>query len=179
MAIVQGNMLLQFVNGTLGDQVTIYERNGRIIMAKKRGPSKNRPTQKQLEVRYKMTVASAYAKVMLLDPELKAYYQSKAGPGQNAYNMAVKDAFHLPEIQNLILEDSTVTVTAKNEFRVAEVKVYVYDKEGKIVESGKAIPARNGVDWEYKIGSLPKKGKIKAVVEDLPGNTRERQILLE
>jgi hypothetical protein len=36
MAIVKDNILMQLVRGTLGKQLTIYERNGQIIMAKKR-----------------------------------------------------------------------------------------------------------------------------------------------
>jgi len=180
MAIVKGNILLQFVRGTLGDQITIYERNDQIIMAAKRGKSKKKPTQKQLDVRWKMTLASAYAVSILKDPEIKAYYQSKTGPGQNAYNMAVKDAFHSPEIQNIqVVEEDTVVVTAKNDFRLSKVEVQVYDATGKIVEKGRAVPARNGKDWEYKVASLPEKGKIKALVEDLPGNVSEQQLLLE
>jgi hypothetical protein len=180
MALVKGNILLQFVRGTLGGQITIYERNGQVIMAAKRGKSKKKPTQKQLDVRWKMTAASAYAVAMLADPELKAYYQSKAGPGQNAYNMAVKDAFHSPEIQNIkVEEENTVVVTAKNDFRVSGVEVMVFDAAGKCVERGHAVPARNGKDWVYKVASLPKKGKIRALVEDLPGNISEKQLLLE
>ncbi|PWV54040.1 hypothetical protein C7475_102795, partial [Chitinophaga sp. S165] len=48
MAIVKDNILMQLVRGSLGKQITIYERNGQIIMAKKRGPSRKKPTQKQL-----------------------------------------------------------------------------------------------------------------------------------
>ncbi|SFW89707.1 hypothetical protein SAMN05661012_06483, partial [Chitinophaga sancti] len=106
MAIVKDNILLQLVRGSLGGQLTIYERNGQIIMAKKRGPSKNKPSKKQLEARYKLRIAAAYAKVILEDPELKAYYKSKAGPGQNAYNMAVKDAYRSPEVQGIVFEDT-------------------------------------------------------------------------
>ncbi|PWV45039.1 hypothetical protein C7475_106393, partial [Chitinophaga sp. S165] len=73
MAIVKDNILMQLVRGTLGKQITIYERNGQIIMAKKRGPSKKKPTQKQLEARHKMTIASMRAHIMLEDPEIKAY----------------------------------------------------------------------------------------------------------
>ncbi len=105
MAIVKDNILMQLVRGTLGKQLTIYERNGQIIMAKKRGPSTKKPTAKQLEARHKMTVASARAQQLLADPEIKAYYASLAGPGQNAYNIAVKDAYRSPEIQNIRLED--------------------------------------------------------------------------
>ncbi|WPQ66331.1 hypothetical protein SIO70_15845 [Chitinophaga sancti] len=179
MALVKDNILLQLVRGTLGDQITIYERNGQIIMAKKRGPSKKKPTKKQLEARYKMTIAAAYAKVILQDPALKAYYQSLAGPGQNAYNMAVKDAFRSPEIQNIRLEEMDVVVTAKDEFRVAEVEVRVLDAAGSISEGGKAVLGRNGVDWYYKTTGLPPGGKVVVVAVDLPGNGTVRELLLE
>lgn len=178
MALVKDNLLLQAVNGSLGDEITIYERNGQIIMAKKRGPSKYLPTIKQLEARYKMKVAAAYAKVIIQDPEIKAYYKSLAGPGQNAYNMAVKDAYQSPEIQNIQFEDTTVVVTAKNEFRVAEVSVRVIDAQGNLLERGRAVPARNGVDWCYKTDHLPPNGKVIIVAVDLPGNETVKEVLL-
>jgi hypothetical protein len=178
MALVKDNLLLQAVNGSLGDEITIYERNGQIIMAKKRGPSKHPPTIKQLEARYKMKVAAAYAKVIIQDPEIKAYYKSLAGPGQNAYNMAVKDAYQSPEIQNIRFEDTTVVVTAKNEFRVAEVSVRVIDAQGNLLERGRAVPARNGVDWYYKTDHLPPNGKVIIVAVDLPGNETVKEVLL-
>ncbi|WPV64931.1 hypothetical protein [Chitinophaga sp. LS1] len=179
MALVKDSLLLQLVRGTLGDQLTIYERNGQIIMAKKRGPSKKKPTKKQLEARYKMQVAAAYAKMILLDPELKAYYKSKAGAGQNAYNMAIKDAFKSPEVQQIRFEETTVIVTAKDEFRVAEVEVRVHDAAGAMLERGKAVLGRNGVDWYYNAASLPAGGKVVAVAEDLAGNGTVREVRLE
>jgi len=179
MALVKDNLLLQLVRGTLGDQITIYERNGQIIMAKKRGKSRKKPTIKQLEARYKMQIASALAVAILKDPELRAYYTSKAGPGQNAYNMAVKDAYHSPEVQQIRLEEDTVVVTAKDEFRVPEVEVRVLDAAGKIQERGKAVLGRNGVDWYFKVSSLPPGGKIVAVAMDLLGNGTEMILQLE
>jgi hypothetical protein len=178
MAIVVNNILIQSVRGTLGDEFTIYERNGRIIIAKKRGRSKNQPTAKQLEARYKMRIAAAYAKEIIKDPDLKAYYQSLAGPGQNAYNMAVKDAYRAPEIQHITLEDQEVIVTVKDEFRVAEVQVQVKDNEGRIVERGRAFLSRNGVDWHYKVTILPVGGKVVVVAVDLPGNEKIKELLL-
>jgi hypothetical protein len=178
MAIVKDSLLLQAVRGTLGDEITIYERNGRIIIAKKRGPSKNKPTKNQLEARYKMKVAAAYAKAILQDPDIKAYYKSLAGPGQNAYNMAVKDAYKSPEIQNIHFEDTTVVVTAKDEFRVAEVSVRVIDAQGNVQEKGKAILGRNGVHWYYKTDQLPPNGKVIIVAVDLPGNETVKEVLL-
>lgn len=179
MALVKGNILLELVRGTLGDQFTIYERNGQIIMAKKRGPSRKKPTTRQLEARYKMKVAAAYAKAILEDPELKAYYKSKAGPGQNAYNMAIKDAYKSPEVQNIRFEDTTVVVTAKDEFRVAAVEVLVFDAAGTAIERGNAVLGRNGVDWYYKAASLPAGGMVKVSVVDLPGNETINEVKLE
>jgi hypothetical protein len=176
MALVKGNLLLEHVRGSLGDEITIYERNGRIIIAKKRGPSDKKPTEKQLEARYKMKVAAAYAIEILKDPEIKAYYKSKAGPGQNAYNMAVKDAYHSPEVQGIRFEETMVVVTAKDEFRVAEVEVKVYDAADTMVERGKAVLGRNGVDWYYKAAYLPAGGKVIVAVVDLPGNETLREL---
>ncbi|WP_343674773.1 hypothetical protein [Chitinophaga sp.] len=96
MAIVKDNILLQLVNGSLGDIITIYVRNGQIIMAKKRGPSTEPPTSKQLLARLRMKIAVALAKEMIKDPEVKAAFAAQAGPGQNAFNMAVKHAFNTP-----------------------------------------------------------------------------------
>lgn len=179
MAIVKDSIILQLVRGSLGKEVTIYERNGQIIMAKKRSPSKKKPTEKQLESRYRMKVAAAYAMEMLKDPELKAYYASKAGPGQNAYNLAIKDAYKSPEVQGIKLEETTVVVTAKDEFRVAEVEVRVVDAAGATQERGQAVLGRNGVDWYYKAGSLPAGGTVIVGVVDLPGNQTMRELKIE
>ena len=179
MAIIKDNILFECVSGSLGDQITIYKRNGQIIMAKKRGKSTKKPTKKQIAAREKMAEAAAYAVAILQDPEIKAYYESKAGPGQNAYNMAVKDAFKAPEVQKIQVETTTVVVTAKDEFRVAEVAVKVLDTAGNILERGNAVLGRNGVDWYYKAGSFPPGAKVIVVATDLPGNGTVREVQLE
>ena len=178
MAIVKDNILMQLVRGTLGKHYIFYERNGQIIMAMKRGPSKKKPTQKQLEARQKMAIASARAQVLMADPEIKAYYEAMAGPGQNAYNMAVKDAYRSPEVQNIRLENEEVVVAAKNEFRVAEVEVKVIDAAGVITESGQAVLGRNRVDWYYRATALPAGGKVIVVAENLPGYQTVKELLL-
>ena len=180
MAIVKDNLLLRLIRGSLGDQLTIYERNGQIIMAAKRGPSKKKPTQKQLEARRKMRVAAAYAQEMLQDPALKAAYQAKAGPGQNAYNMAVRDAFLSPEVQNIRFEgENTVVVEATDDFRVAAVQVKVVDADGVLLESGRAVLDRSGLKWNYHANALPPGGRVIAIAEDLPGNTGMMEVRIE
>lgn len=109
MALVKDNILLQLVNGSLGDIITIYVRNGQIIMAKKRGPSILPATTKQLLARLRMKIAVALAKEMVKDPEVKAFFAAQAGPGQNAFNMAVKHAFNTP-----IVLEAELPFTQKN-----------------------------------------------------------------
>jgi hypothetical protein len=178
MAIVKDNILLKLVRGTLGKQLTIYERNGQIIMATKRGPSRKKPTQKQLAAREKMSIASARAQRALADPEVKAYYAALAGPGQNAYNMAVRDAYRSLEIQNIQVKDEEVVVTAKNEFRVAEVEVKVVDADGVVIENGLATMGWNGVDWHYKAKALPAGGKVIVVAVNLPEVLTVKELLI-
>lgn len=109
MAIVKDNIILQLVNGSLGDIITIYVRNGQIIMAKKRGPSTVPPSFKQLLARLKMKIAVALAQELLKDPEVKAAYAAKAGPGQNAFNIAVKEMYNTPIVQEAVLPPSKKT----------------------------------------------------------------------
>lgn len=109
MAIVKDNILLQLVNGSLGNIITIYVRNGQIIMAKKRGPSTVPASFKQLLARLKMKIAVALAQELLKDPEVKAAYAAKAGPGQNAFNIAVKEMYNTPIVQEAALPPSKKT----------------------------------------------------------------------
>ena len=178
MALLRDSLLFNYVSGSLGDEITIYRRNNQVIVAKKRRKSTKKPTKKQLAQRKMMQLAAAKARQLIKDPELKAYYQSKAGPGQNAFNMALQDAYHSPEIQHIKLEEATVVVTAKDKFRVAEVEVRVLDSAGVILEKGNAVLSRNGIDWYYKIANLAEAERIVAVAVDIPGNETVADLLL-
>ena len=178
MAVVKNNLLLQYISGTLGDQLTVYERNGVIIIASKRGPSTKPATKNQLDARWKMKVAVAYAKSAMKDPELKAAYQAKAGKGQNAFNMAVRDAYRSPEINSIQIEEEQITVKATDDFQVANVQVHIKDENGKVVEQGKATLSPNRMTWVYKFSTLPMGGKIAVIVEDLPGNSVKEEMLI-
>jgi len=178
MAILKDSILFNHVSGSLGDEITIYRRNNQVIVAKKRRRSTQKPTKKQLAARKRMEMAAAIARELIADPELKAYYKSKAGPGQNAFNMALQDAYHSPEIQHIKVEESTVVVTAKNQFRVAEVEVRVLDAAGVILEKGKAALGRNGVDWYYQFENLEEADRIVVVAVDIPGNETIKDLLL-
>jgi len=82
-------------------------------------------------------------------------------------------------VQNIVFEETTVVVTAKDEFRVAEVQVKVFDAGGVLQERGMAVLGRNGVDWYYRAAVLPVGGKVIVVVVDLPGNETVREVRVE
>ncbi len=179
MALLKDNALFQYVEGSIGDQISIYKRNGQTIVAKKRGRSRKKPTKNQVLARQKMAEAVGYARAILKDPEMKAYYQSKAGPGQNAWNMAISDALKSPEVQNIQAKDNAVVVTIRDKFAIAAVDVKITDAAGILLEKGKAVLSRNGVDWHYRAANLPGGATITVIAVDLPGNEKKKEIQLE
>jgi hypothetical protein len=46
-------------------------------------------------------------------------------------------------VQNIQLEEDVIIVTAKDEFRVAEVEVWVLDAAGSVQERGNAVSGRS------------------------------------
>lgn len=96
MAHVDIDLLASLLTGSINNELTIYKRGGKLIVAKKRGPSKKQPSDRQLAVQKRMKAAVRYAKYAMEDPELKKRYQKMAGPGQNAFNMAVSAYFADP-----------------------------------------------------------------------------------
>jgi hypothetical protein len=93
MARVNNNPILQKLSGTLGETVTFKTYNGETYITKKPRPSKTEsPAQKRLRDQFRM--ASQSAKLLLLDPEKKAYYTgvAKSRKLRNAYTAANQDA---------------------------------------------------------------------------------------
>lgn len=100
MAHVDIDLLASLLTGSINNEITIYKRGGKLIVAKKRGPSRKEASVKQIVVQQRMKAAVSYAKAAMEDPELRGKYGRMAGPGQNAFNMAVSAYFsstHLPE----------------------------------------------------------------------------------
>ena len=81
-----------------------------------------------------------------------------------------------PEVTRLLIDWSCgdkVSVRALDDFRLTEVKVEVYDGDGKLLETGYAEQNTNGLDWTYTAtqdNKLNAGGKIKAIATDIPGN---------
>lgn len=179
MAKADNNVLLNNLSGSIGKQVTIKQRGGKTIVSKAQQPREKAATGKQLEAQDRFTEATAYAKGVLADPDMAAVYRSMAQPGQNAYNIAIRDAYNPPVIENIEKAGNDITVRATDDFRVYRVTVAVYDAEGVMQEEGNALMGRNGKDWVYAATTEVLSGcRVLAVAEDLPGNRTNREIVL-
>lgn len=177
MAKADNNVLLNKLSGSIGKQVTIKQRGGKTIVSKAQQPRGKAATGKQLEAQDKFTEATAYAKGVLADPDMAAVYRSMAQPGQNAYNIAIRDAYNPPVIENIEKAGNDIIVRATDDFRVYRVTVAIYDAEGVMKEEGNALMGRNGKDWTYTANTEAIPGcRVMAVAEDLPGNRTNREI---
>jgi hypothetical protein len=160
----------------------MYKRRGEDTFIT-RMPSINKdlvPTDKQVQVRELFAEAAIYARGAISDPDLKKEYKKKAKPGRTAYNIAFRDFLKAPVVKSIDVGKytgvpaSTIVISAKDDFRVAEVIVSIRTAAGLLVEEGNAIlnPVKRDT-WIYTAtqnntalaGSM-----ILVTARDLPGN---------
>ena len=142
-------------------------------------------TDSQKEQRRRFQQATFYAKAAIADPDTKAAYAGSAKKGQTAYNVAVADFFHAPDIESVDLSHytgqpgDTILIRATDDFMVKEVKVTITNADGSLVEKGDAAPDAGGYLWTYtatQVNDNLEGDKIEIAASDLPGNiTREEQ----
>jgi len=120
----------------------------------------------------------AYARRVLLDPEMWNYYKKKCKKKQTIWNVAVADYMLNPTIDMIDLREyegnkgDAIVVVANDKYAVASVVVSILDAQGLEVEKGNAV-----VDytpgWTYTAKKNNRKWKeCRVVVEvtDVPGN---------
>ncbi|HEY2349761.1 MAG TPA: hypothetical protein VGH64_12120 [Puia sp.] len=182
MSNVNDNLLVRGARGNVGKQFVYRKRGDNTIIA--RMPKINKdavPTEKQAQKRDLFADAADYAKGVIASPDLKMEYEKKLTPGKSAYNLAVRDFLKPPVVKKIDLSNykgqvgSVIVINAKDDFRVAQVKVSIHSSTGDLVEEGNAIlnPVRRRL-WNYTAtqnnatltGSV-----ISATATDLPGNS--------
>jgi hypothetical protein len=133
------------------------------------------PTEPQTQHRGKFATAISYAKEVLEQPDLKAEYDKSAPRGKSGYNMAVKDYFSKPEVNKISLAGSTITIMAKDDFRIASLAVTILSSGGVVLEEREATPnSVNREKWSYTTALTANEltgAVVRAVATDLPGNT--------
>ena len=157
-----GNLIFrQLPDGTTVMSQGQSKKNSR---QKKRAWFKRSESQRAHNNRFQEAIfyARAAAKTEPVYAELAA-----VTPMKTAYNFAVSDWFHAPEIGCIAQHDGRILVDASDDVRVTKVRVTVLDEESRVLETGEAI--RYEEDW-WEFAS-PAEGKtVIAEAWDLPGN---------
>jgi hypothetical protein len=184
MARSNNNILTKGLSGMVGKQIVFRTWNGKtFISVAPKKPKKQSPVQKENRSKFKR--ATIYAKSMMKDPIKKAEYKEIAKMLQlpNAYTAAITDYMRNPQIEAMDLagysgkadEEIKLTV-AKKGFEIQEVEVIVIDRNGEVIEDGKAKKGI-GTEWIYKtIKNIEVKETVRFLikVKDRTGNIREK-----
>jgi hypothetical protein len=110
--------------------------------------------------------ASAYAKRAQTKPIYAEL--ATAAPMKTAYNFALSDWWHAPEIHRIERRKGRIRVEVTDNIMVAKVQVTVLDEEGRVLEKGEAV-RRKGDWWEFALRHTEGK-TVKAEAWDLPGH---------
>jgi hypothetical protein len=171
MARVVNNIFVRGLSGQVGGQFVIRRlRDGRTIVCKSPDFSNRKLSESQKEHHGRVKEAAAYARAASVTNPL--YTQLAEGTMLNAYNVAVRDWFHAPDIHRLGRYGAAIRIWASDDTRVAGVTVFVMDEDGMILEQGEAVQGR-GDWWEY-VPSMD--GKVVVEARDLPGNQVRQEL---
>ncbi|KIC95066.1 hypothetical protein [Flavihumibacter solisilvae] len=192
MAKLSKNMLMYGANGGLGNYFYTKQWKGETIvcMRPRKRPGPGTPAQQR--ARQMMAEADIYARKALDDPKLAHFYEegaAKRGSKLNAHNLAVRDFFGKPEVEDLRINlysgkpGNEIIIDVDDDFMVAGVWVAIYNSTGTLVEEGPATDKQHGwVRWKYIATELntPEKGsRIVATAYDLAGNSTSLEAIVD
>ena len=130
---------------------------------KKKAKLKRSPRQRAHNERFEE--ASAYAR----RAQTKPIYAELAAAAlmKTAYNFALSDWWHAPEIHRIERREGRILVEASDNVMVTKLSVTIFDEAGEILEMGDAV--RGEGDWW--VFACHTEGKtVKAEAWDLPGH---------
>lgn len=179
MARTNDNIILQKVSGNIGKQVVLKRVHGKTVLSKMpKKPAARSAKQQMCAQGFKL--ATAYAKSVMQNPELKALYTAEAKRRGviNAYNMALSDCLRLPEIKAIDVANYTgstlgevITIEVTDTFKkVVEVTVRIIN-DVTVIEEGSAIFVDNR--WQYVttvLNAVATDSKVVVTAVDRTGN---------
>jgi len=177
MAKVIRNILTSSISGTIGN-LNFYNRKGTPVIRQARTTRKLKFTAEQIALQTKFEIASSFAQEAVADPDLKFYYQSLATGAQNARNMALKDAMTTPQITDVDFQDyngrpgEKITIRTRNFFRVWQVSVKIFNKDGTLIEEGYATEDWIPAVWIYQATKEldTRSARVEISAANIPGN---------
>lgn len=173
------------MTGTIG-RLLFRNVQGRTVVSTR--PPKLTRSQKQQqsalqrENRTRFRKASAYAKAMMLDPAMKAYYWQKARKLRlpNGYTAAIADFMRKTSVQSVNTKRYTgragghISIKAgKKDFAIAGVTVTLATKEGQEIEKGTATRCSSSGEWIYRntaYTASPENARVTVETRDRMGN---------
>lgn len=176
MARVKKNIVIRGLSGMLGDQLVLKrDKAGRTIVSiKPTFPDDREFSEAQKEQMADFREATQYAKMAA---KAEAVYADKAvGTPLSAYNVAIADWFHEPEIGEIDLSGWTgqasepIRIKALDDVKVEQVTVIIIGEDDVLLEQG-AAAQEDGLWWVYTTTQAAAgRPRVIAIAQDLPGN---------
>jgi len=93
MARLKENSLLNALQGALGKEIVFKQYADKVVVTVYPRVSKKKASERQKLQRAKISEANAYASRAKRDPQLRAEYEKKLGPGESVFHKAKKEFF--------------------------------------------------------------------------------------
>jgi hypothetical protein len=184
MATSKNNVLTHGLSGTIGDLLVFRNKGNQVIVASRPKERSTEYSESEKAHQQRFQRATIYGRTAVADPNLKADYIAAAKEGQTAYNVAVADFFHAPDIDSIDISGYTgkvgevIKIKVTDDFKVSEVKVSIYNADGTEVEHGTAVQS-NFSEWVFtaQVANASVEGdRIEVKAYDLPGNESLKEI---
>ena len=177
MARVRRNIVVEGLAGMLASQLVFkHDKAGRTIISIKPRFDENREfTPAQMAQQERFQEATAYAKDAI---QTEAVYAEKAvGTAMSAYNVAVADWFHTPEVTEIDVSNYTgqegqvIRARVMDDVQVTRVTMVITTDAGEVVEQGE-MTHEQGVWYTYTTVDTCPDGPARVIVTglDLPGH---------
>jgi hypothetical protein len=175
------------LSGKVGNMVVFRQYAGETVVSKMPVKS-NKVTLSQAEQRVHFQRATVYAKAAIYDSITGEMYEAVARKkkGISAYNVAVADFYHAPDIETLDfsayrgMAGDKIRIIVSDDFAVKSVHVKISRTDGMTVEEGQASREPGNL-WIYVATSnndMMDGDRIAVTASDFPGNiTREEESL--
>ena len=180
MTEVNLNPTVEGYRGSIG-RLVFKKYKGRTIVSRKPVVTSD-PTAGQLAQRERFKEAVEFAKLVLSDPALLAYYKPIAEQRDlTVYALAVADFLRKPSVKDVDFSgyhgtgDDAILITTRDDVGVVRVDVSISLAGGTELESGSALETGAG-RWSYPSSVAVAAGSqvtVKVNVFDRPGNTAE------
>jgi len=161
-------------------QLVFRQRGGKTIVSHRPEKREHIASAAQAMVRSSFKAAVQYAKAAMTDAATRLAYLAKAEKGQTAFNVAVADFFHAPEIilidtgQYTGSSGSRILAAVTDDFKVQSVTVRIKDAGGQLIETGNAVALADGLHWQYDATVLNGNSTgsiISITAKDMPGHS--------